>query len=413
MDIIVFIFIILILTLISAYCSGAETALFSLSPMQVKAYRTDPDPRKRLIASLLHRPSDLLVTVFMMNTLVNILLQNVTSHYYGMDAGWILKIGLPLVITLFFGEIIPKDLCLKNNVKVSYLVAPSINFFNYLLRHIRDLTTAVTVPISRVLFFYLKKEESISDEELSHVLKTSEKHGVLNPKEAKLVWGYLKLQDSIVKEVMCPKEDILYYNIQEPLSKLIHLFIDQECSRIPVCKGNIDQVLGIISAKNYFLYRDSLAKEEDLKKILEKPFYIPETTPLRVLMEKLEKSKQVIALVVDEYGSITGLVSREDIAEVVIGEITDRRDQNPLYTKASDEEIIASGKLEIEEFNQIFNTNLPNPSDMITIGGWLVDKLGEIPKGGFSFEIEGFLFQVLAAEKNRIRRLYIRRLNKR
>src|ERR1700733_12127591 len=122
MEIVTFIFALTILTMASAYYSGSEAALFSLSPMQVKAYRFDLDPRKRLIASLLHHPSDLLVTVFMLNTLVNIILQNTASHYFGTDAGWGLKVGVPLVLTLFLGEIIPKDFCLKNNIKVSYFV---------------------------------------------------------------------------------------------------------------------------------------------------------------------------------------------------------------------------------------------------------------------------------------------------
>lgn len=410
MEAVIFILIIIILTLASAYCSGSETALFSISPMRVRSYTHDTDPRKRLIASLLHHPSDLLVTVFMLNTLVNILLQNVASQYFGMDASWTLKVGVPLVITLFLGEIIPKDLCLRNNIKVSYWVAPSINYFHNLLKSVRKVLIAITVPISRILFFYLKKEQSISEEELTHVLKTSEEHGVLNPQESKLVWGYLKLQDANVKEIMYPKEDIIYYEISEPLTKLVHLFVDQECSRIPVCEGSLDNILGIITAKIFFIHRDSLNTPNDLKRVLKKPFYIPETTPVRILMQKLKETNQMIALVVDEYGVISGLVSQEDIAEVVVGEITDRRDLNPLYTVAGEKEIIASGKLDIEEFDRIFKVELPNPANMMTIGGWLTDKLGEIPKGGTSYQTEGFLFQILATDPNRIRRLYIRKL---
>ena len=408
----IFIIILTILTLASAFCSGSEAALFSLSPMQVKAYSYDLNPRKRLIASLLHHPSELLVTVFMLNTLVNIVLQNVASHHFGADAGWALKIGVPLFLTFFFGEIIPKDFCLKNNIKFAYFAVPYIDFIHRLLRPVRKVTVAITVPISRILFFYLKKEESISEDELAHVLKTSEEYGVLHPEEAKLAWGYLRLQEVTAKEIMCPKEDILYYEIDDSLSKLIHLFVDQECTRIPVCKGDLDHMLGIITAQQFFLHRERISTGKDLQKILLKPFYIPETTPVKVLKQKLEEAQQVIALVVDEYGSITGVITKEDIAEVVIGEITDRRDQNPLFTKAGENEIIASGKLDIEEFTRIFKIELPNPANMMTIGGWLIDKLGEIPKGGTSYRLEGFLFQVLASDPNRIRRLYIRKLER-
>lgn len=411
-EITIFTLILIFLTLASGYFSGSETALFSLSPMRIKAYSTSDDPRKKLIAHLLSQPRDLLVTVFMLNTLVNILLQNTASHIFGHEAGWGLKVGVPLFITLFLGEIIPKNYCMINNTSVSQLVAPSISFFHNTLGKIRKWTVAVTNPVSRLMFFYLKKEKSISRDEMEHVLKTSEKHGVLHPDEAKLVWGYLNFQESTVKEIMVPKEDILFYEIEEPLSKLIHLFVDQECSRIPVCEGSIDNILGIITAKQFFLHGHKLTSGQDIRRLLFKPHFVPETTQARALLRQLDEVHRVIALVVDEYGSISGLVTREDIAELVIGEITDRRDQKPLYTVSGTNEIIASGKLELAEFNRIFEVELTSPLGMISIGGWLIEQMGDIPKGGTTYKTDDFLFQVLAADLNRIRRLYVRKLIK-
>ena len=398
------------LTFSSGYFSGSETALFSLSPMVSRAYRTDPNPTKRLIAHLLLQPRDLLVTVFMLNTFVNILLQNVSSHMFGAAAGWGLKVGVPLVITLVFGEIIPKNIGMQHNEFFSYLVAPSINWMHHMLVSVRKLTITVTGPISRFMFFFLKKEESISKDELSHVLKTSEEYGVLHPDEAELVSGYLELQDVTVKELMRPREDILFYEIHEPLSKLIHLFVDQECTRIPVCEKNIDKVLGIVSAKQFFLHRHELKSPDDVQKIMVKPFYIPETTPARVLLRRFDEAGRVIAIVVDEYGAISGLITREDLVEVVVGEIEDRRDQELMYTKAGRNEIIASGKLELSDFNDIFSAELDSPISMVTIGGWLTEQLGEIPKSGTKYQTEDFFFHVLASDPNRIRRLYIRKI---
>ncbi len=402
---------IIILTMLSGYFSGSETALFSLSTLKLKTYEKDKDTRKRLIASLLKHPRDLLVTVFMLNTLVNILLQNVTSHMFGESAGWDLKVGVPLVLTLFLGEIIPKNFCMDHNVRVSYLVAPSINFFHQSLKHIRKVTVAVTQPISRIMFFFLKREQSISRDELEHVLITSEEHGVLHPDESSLVWGYLKFQHTTVKEIMAPKEDVLFFDLNEPIKKLIHLFVDEECSRIPICDGELDKVVGIMHSKQFFLYHDQLKENRDLKPFTSKPFFVPETTLAKTLHKLLDEANEVLALVVDEYGSIEGLVSREDIAELVVGDITDRRDQKPLYTVAGKHEIIASGKLELIEFNKIFDSALHSQSNMVTIGGWLTEEMGEIPKTGTQYTTDQFLFQVLAADPNRIRRLYIRKIH--
>ncbi len=394
----------------SGFFSASETALFSLPSTKIKAYQSNPNPRKRLIAQLVLEPRALLVTVFMLNTLVNILIQNTTSHIFGETASWLWKVGVPFALMLFLGEIIPKYIGLQNNVRIANIVAPFINTMQKILSPLRKLIIDVTVPVSRALFFFLHKEESISKEELKHVLKTSQEVGVLNHDEAELVWGYLNLQDATVKEMMRPREDILFYDINDSLSKLTYLFVDQKCSRLPVCDKSIDTVLGIMTARQFFLHRKTIQTPSQLIKHLIKPLYVPEATPARTLVRRFDEHKQVLALVVDEYGSISGLITREDIVEEVIGDIDDLRDTKRLYTRAGLNEIIASGRLELDEFNEIFGVNLTSENNMLTIGGWLTEQLEDIPKSGTKFEIQDFLFQVLAADPNKIRRLYIRKL---
>jgi CBS domain containing-hemolysin-like protein len=143
---------------------------------------------------------------------------------------------------------------------------------------------------------------------------------------------------------------------------------------------------------------------------LEKPFYVPDNTDGRTLLHRFNEEDQQLAIVVNEYGSTSGLITREDLIEVVIGEIADSRDEKKLYTQASDKEIIASGKLELDDFNDLFNSRFESETNRVTIGGWLTEKLGEIPKNGTKVELEGYLFHVLSAEPNRIKRLYIRKL---
>lgn len=394
----------------SGFFSASETALFSLSSTKIKAYQTNISPRKRLIASLVLNPKDLLVTIFMLNTLVNILIQNTSSSMFGKSGGWIFKIVFPFILMFIFGEIIPKYIGLQNNIKLADLVAPTINLMQKLLKPIRKIIVKITSPLSRIMFFYLHKEKSISTEELKHALKTSQEYGVLNLDEAELIMGYLNFQEATVKELMRPREDIIFFDINDPLSKLTHFMVELECSRLPVCDRVIDNVIGIISIRQFFLHRKKIKNIEELIKHLVKPFYIPENTPAKILMRHFEEHKQVLSLVVDEYGSISGLITKEDIVEEVIGDISDRRDQKSLYEKAGPNEIIASGRLELYEFNEIFNSHLISENNMITISGWLIEQLGDIPKSGAKFEIESFLFQILAADPNKIKRLYIRKL---
>lgn len=402
--------ILILLTLCSAYCSSTEVAFFSLSPMQIKAYQTDPLPRKRLIAQLLSHPRDLLVTIFMLNTIVNILLQNVSSGLSTTENAWLMKIWVPLILTLLFGEILPKAYGLQKNISLSYRVAPSIAFLNSFFKPIRSFIITITLPLSKILFFFLKREDSISMEELKHVLKHSKKQGILNDEQAELVSGYLDLQDVIIKEIMRPKDDILFYDMQQPLTKLIHLFVEDECSRLPVCDGELEKMQGILSAKSFLLAREEVEKGQDLLPFLNKPFYVPENTPAKILLRRFEEKNESFALVVDEYGSICGLVTQEDLLEIVVGEIEDLRDKKKLYTKTEKGELIAQGKMELEEFNECMETELTSQFNMQTIGGWLMEQMGEVPKSGIKFEKEGILFQILAATPTQIKRLYVRKI---
>lgn len=411
-ELIAYIFLIVLLML-SGFFSSSETALFSLSSTKVKAYRTSDDGTSRLIAQLLDKPKDLLVTIFMLNTLVNILVQNVTSSLSGPDGGWGFKVVLPFVLLVFLGEIIPKYVGLQRNVTVAHLTVRGVNFFQNLLEPIRRWTVAITAPVSRAMFFYLSREKSISRDELKHVLKTSQEHGVLDPQEAELAWGYINLQDASVREVMRPREDMLYYNVHDPISKLQYLLIDQEVTRVPVCDRDLEHVLGIMSANTFFLHQaDLMDKEVDLKPYLSRAEFVPESMDAKVLLRRLEEKNAEMALVVDEYGAIAGLITYEDLVEVLIGEINDLRDKGALYTRAGKNEIIANGKMELAEFNELFDVELESLNNMVTIGGWLTERLGTIPKSGVKCEFDGFIFHVLSAEPTHIRKLYIRKLVK-
>jgi CBS domain containing-hemolysin-like protein len=406
------ILVLAILLLFSGLFSASETALFSLSSLKVKTYKQNKDPRKQLIAQLLSSPRDLLVTIIMLNVSINILIQNVSASLFDHASSWLLNVGVPLALTLVLGEVIPKSLGLVNNSAISYRMAPVMQILQMILMPIRRILVAVTNHISRVLFFFLRKEEEISIDELQHALRTSRQFGVLSEDEAELVRGYLALQESTVKERMRPREEVLYYDLDEPLSKLMHLFVDQECSRIPVCDKGLDQLIGVVTSRLFFLQRESIHTVEDLKKNLEKPFFVPETVPAKILLRQFYDRQESFAIVVDEYGSVSGIVALEDLVETVIGEIVDRRDEKNLYTLSGEDVIIASGKMELSELERLFDVSFSTENNMVTIGGYLTEKMGDIPKSGSKYSTDDFLFHVLAAEPTRVRRVYIRRLRK-
>jgi len=403
----------LLLIFLSGYFSAAETALFSLSPLTLKAYRVSSNPRLKLIAHLMEHPRQVLVTLMIVHILANILVQNVISSIFEPFPNWTLKVGLPLVLTLLFGDILPKSVAMPYNTSISYSVAPAVAKVSCWIGPFRDWITSLTSALTRYLFFFLHEEKEISIDELRHVLKTSEQTGVLIHEEAELIDGMLKLQQALVKERMRPREEMLFYDIQQPFSALNHLLVDLEITRVPVCEGALENMLGILSTRAYFLHESQLNAPSDLLPILKKPYYVPETIKCWTLLQNLRERGESLALVVDEYGSISGLITQEDLIEAVVGEISDKRDEKSLYTRSGPDVIIASGKLELEEFREIFGIGLKSEQNVVTLGGWLIEQMGDIPSAGTKYANDQFLFYVLAADPNRIRRIYVRKLQSR
>lgn len=378
--------------------------------MKVKVFRVDMDRRKQLVANLLSSPRDLIITILVLNVITNILFQNILSSLFGTFSTWILQIGLPLVLTVVFGEMIPKSIGLANNDIISYRVAPYIYRVQNFFLPVRKILVAVTQFLMRLLFFFLKKESDISVDELEYALKASRQLGVLNEEEAELVQGYLHLSESQVKELMRPRSDILFFDLEDPLEKLVRMFVDQQCSRVPVCQKNLDSVIGVMTSQIYFLHKEKLHQPKDIIAILQKPFFVSEMTSAPLLLRQMLDRQELLALVVDEYGSVSGLIALEDLVETVIGEIADARDEKADYTSSGKGIIIASGKLELSEFEKIFSIALPSVNNMITLGGWLTEQIGDIPKAGFKYTAYGFLFHVLASDHKCVRRIYVRQL---
>ncbi len=405
-------FILAVLILGSAVFSASETALFSLSSMQIQAFRKSKKVKKQLVAKLLDSPRDLLITLIMINVIVNILVQNVMSSIFGNVSGWALSVGAPLALTLTFGEFIPKSIGIANNVRFSPRVSRFLVWGKKLFFPFRVVLIRITAVVSRVLFFFLKEEKEISTDELQHALRASRARGVLAEDEAELMRGYLHLQDSTAKEFLRPREEVLFFEMDEPIFKLIHLFVDQECTRIPVCEGDVDNIIGIITSGQFFLHRESLKKSGDIRPLFKKPFFVPETTSAKALLDQMYEKQESLAIVVDEYGAFSGLITLEDLVEAVVGEIFDRRDEKARYTRSGEDVIIASGKLEIKELEYLFDVALKSENLMVTIGGWLTEQLGDIPKSGYKHTYKNLLFHVLSSDEKRVRRLYIRRLTK-
>jgi putative hemolysin len=403
------ILVLVLLTLLSALFSGSETALFSVSPMTLRSFERDANPRRQLVAQLMKHPRQLLVTLMMGNVTVNTLIQNSCSSLAGPSGGWMMKVGLPLALTLLVGEIVPKAIALPYHRTLALLVIHPVRWLYRAMAPVRRILVAITNPVSRVMFFFLTKEPPLSPAEIEHAIQASADTGVLSADEQLFFNGMLRLREATVREVMRPRDEILFYDLSEPLSQLVHLFVEQETSQVPVCQGGLEKILGILSVQSFFLEQTRIRQPEDLAPLLRPPIYLPELTSARIALSQLRQQQETLALVVDEYGILSGLITQEDLMETVVGEIADRRDEKARYSWIDDETLVASGKMELVELQQLMNVILHNPHRLVTVGGWLSDQLGQIPAVGSRHRVGPLLFQVLASDPQRIRRLHIRK----
>jgi putative hemolysin len=411
MALVFWIILLVLLLLVCAFFAGIETALFSLSSAKVKTFKQENNPKKQAVSKLLSRPGDLLVSLIILNVLASVCIQNLISHLFGAFSHWTLSVGLPLILILVFGEVIPKSISFANNERFSLAAGPFLLKIQAVLSIFRKAIMLFVHFLSYFLSLIFRKEKDVSLNELKHALKTSHQSGILNTEEAELMEGYLHLRSCLVKDFYRPRSEVLYFNVDDSLSQLVHLFVDQECSRIPVCEGGLDKILGIISSRVYFLYRKNFHQSRDILPYLKKPFFVPESMDADGLLKQMYEKKESLALVVDEYGAVSGLIALEDLIEVVVGEIVDRRDEKSLFTHFGKDVLIASGKLELAELQEIFGIRLESPNHMVTIGGWLTEQLGDIPKAGSKLIKNQMLFHVLSADVRRVRRVYIRKLS--
>ncbi len=387
--------------------SASEIALFSLSSYTVRAFREDRNPQKKLVALLLERPKDLLVTILIVHIASSILIQNIVSSICGPSSGWFVNVGLPLLLIIFIAEIIPKSIALPNNTFIALRVAKSIAFLERMLGPVRFFLIWVTNHISRFLFIFLKNEKPLSQEELEFVLERSRREGVLHEEESEIIARYLDLKNKVAKEMMRKQEECCFIDITQSLSAIPALFSEKRAPFLLVCENDPQNLLGILTFQRFFLHEGSFRAPVDVRKQLTKPFYVPESMNGWFLFHELRKKKEECAVVVDEYGSISGCVLGEDLVATVLAEEVDEKN----YTKLSEDVVIAKGRMELQEFAEIFGVWLPSKSNAITLGGWLTEQLEDIPLSGMKYVTDDFLFYVLESKATHVQRIYVRRLH--
>lgn len=413
MDIILFLELILFVVLMgfSAFFSSSETSLFSLDKLQLEQMRKDNHPRIELIERLLASPRRLIISILIGNELVNVTASVISAAMiitvFGADSKWInLLIMVPIL--LLFGEITPKTLAIRNNVAFATAESRPIEIFSNLIKPIRILVRIVSERIITLIVGSEVSRGNIITEDMVKILaREAVGEGTLDHEEAMLIEQIFDFSSKTVEDVMTLRSDISFIDIEMPLDKVMKEYRRSKHSKMPVYQDTRDRVLGFIYIRDLlgFDLKKLGRQKQPLKRFLREAYFVPETKPAAELFETFKERKMSIALTVDEFGGVTGLVTMEDLLEVIFGDIHSEADSHPVH-RISEKEFEVDGMCEISKFNVILNTKLSS-KHAETVAGLILHLYGELPPEGASVVYKKLNFKVMRVEDNRITQVIV------
>ena len=348
----------------------------------------------------------------MLNTVVNILLQNVSSNLSEMSVGgWVMKLGVPLVLILVLGEFLPKYLGLIYSEPLATRVASSLSFLFRVFSPLLRLITVFAETMSRVIFFFLKPEPPLSASELAGVINACETKGVLSHDEASLIRHSLEFDAKEARELMTPRSAMPALKLSQLNKKNFFSMIRGLSKRaILIIDETPDRPVGACSNKEALLF-ETEGREAGLASAARQIFFVPEAMPARKLLQEFSERRAVIACVTDEHGSISGYIEAEDLAKTLLG-YPQKRSSGLLSMfmdigKGKKKSIIIPGTTPLTLINDHFKTHLASEYHSATIGGWLEEMLDGIPQEGSSYATNELAFRVLSADDTMIKQLFI------
>jgi len=412
-------FIFLILLVLSGFFSASETAYFSLSTTDLDRMRSKKDYGSKQVITLLTQSKRLLITILVGNTVVNIGAASLAAiltldicERLGFDPniGVIIDVIVVTFVILICTEIIPKIAAVKNAKKVSRNFAFPLTIFFYLFSPIVSIFHAFTQWLSSILRVS-KNKFLVSEEELLSLVDVVEEKGTLQQDEKEMIHSIFEFGETTVREIMIPRIDMVCIPANSELDTLLNLINQHLHSRIPLYRDKVDNIVGIIYAKDLLPFINKKSNEKvNLEQLGRSAYFVPEQKKIDELLREFQTERIHMAIVVDEYGGTAGLVTLEDIIEEIVGEIQDEHDSElPLYQKINDLEYLVDGSMDLEELNEELDLSLPTEEGVETIGGFLFGLFGSVPKEKQSIAYENYKFTVEKVYRRRIKKVKIQK----
>jgi putative hemolysin len=314
-------------------------------------------------------------------------------------------------ITIIFGELVPKSLALAHPERYSLLLAGPVDFVGRLLNPIVWLLTRVTNSVNRLLGVKDVVQNQVSTEELKLLVERGGEQGILEAEEEQMINAVIELGTRRVHEVMVPRIAMASMQANATLDEAIRTIVEHGHSRIPVYEESVDEILGILYAKDLLPYlREASGPRPDIREILRAPVYIPESMTVDDLLHEFQRRKVHIAIVLDEYGGTAGLVTIEDLLEEIVGEIQDEYDvEEPMVVRLSEDEARVDGRANVDDLEDLFDTSLglEDEDEYDTVGGLIYHRIGGVPSPGDQIDVDGLTLTVETTDGRRVGKVLV------
>lgn len=404
----------------SALISGAEVALFSLTPSDFEAEASKRTAKEQIVINLLDKPKKLLATILVANNMINIaiilLFDHLTDNAFsgidtvvlGIDLQFFFEVVVVTFLILLFGEILPKVYASRNRVAFAHFMAYPLNVLDTVFAPLNVPMRAFTIWIHERLG---NQRSALSVDQLSQALELTSQHDTTK-EEQKILRGIVSFGNTDTKQVMRPRMDIFGLNEKTKYSEIIPEIMENGYSRIPVYRDSIDNVIGILYVKDLLPYLEET--DYDWITLLREPYFVPENKKLDDLLNDFKNKKNHLAIVVDEYGGTSGLISLEDIIEEIVGDISDEFDDEDLiFSKLDDNNYVFEGKTPLKDFYRVIkleNTSIfeENKGEAETLAGFLLEISGSFPKKNDLIIFDRFSFKVEVIDNKRIKQIKVK-----
>lgn len=400
------IILLVVLLALSGFFSSAETALFSISKTKAIHLAKSGSKPYALIKRMKDDPHRLLSTILIGNNIVNVaaaalattvILRMFPNHAVGVAT------GLMTFLILVFGEVFPKSLATRNNVVIARLAIYPVYWLSILFFPVIKFLNFIPLLTGKI-----KKSSRLTEEELMTFVDVVEEEGEIKEEEREFIHNIFEFDDTNASEIMTPRADMFVIDANEPLE--LEGIARSGYTRIPVIEDDIDHVIGILNVKDLLMHQLTCEEPIDVRKLMRRPYFVPENKKLDRLLQQFKNRKNHLAIIVDEHGGVSGLISLEDVLEELVGEITDETDKDePQIVKVSSREWIVPGKSDIEEVNEVIPMEIPDSQGYDTFSGFILDRIGKIPREKEEISLGPFTAIVNKMDGNRISEFVIKK----